>query len=185
MESFENAKRFCELRGGTLVDDTSPALQGFLSWELYRKHRNDPQGQYWLGAVRDQNNPKNWKWINGKDVTVSFWVTPRGTGNCSRMDGVRSWMWDATNCDGRLHFVCQLRPLTCGLPEIPANSTILYRKLDIGAQIEYRCSPGTLLIGPNVRTCLETGFFSDNPPKCKCECFLLFTESSVHTIACL
>lgn len=85
-------------------------------------------------------------------------------------------MWDITSCEGKLHFVCQLRPLTCGRPEIPANSTILYRKLDIGSQIEYRCSPGTQLIGPNIRTCVETGFFNDRPPKCKCEsnyCFYL------------
>lgn len=43
--TFENAKRFCEIRGGSLVDETSPSLQGFLSWEIYRRHKNDPNGQ--------------------------------------------------------------------------------------------------------------------------------------------
>jgi len=43
--NFENAKRFCEVRGGSLVDETSPSLQGFLSWEIYRRHKNDPNGQ--------------------------------------------------------------------------------------------------------------------------------------------
>ena len=43
--TFDNAKRFCEIRGGSLVDETSPSLQGFLSWEIYRRHKNDPNGQ--------------------------------------------------------------------------------------------------------------------------------------------
>lgn len=63
--TFETAKRFCEIRGGSLVDETSPALQGFISWELFRRHRSDPNGQYWLGAIRDPEDRKNWKWING------------------------------------------------------------------------------------------------------------------------
>ena len=102
---FENAKRSCEIRGGSLVDETSPALQGFLSWELYRRHRSDPNGQYWLGAVRDSTTNKNWKWINGKDVTISFWNLPSGNENCSRFDGSRGWLWSDTNCKANLNFV--------------------------------------------------------------------------------
>lgn len=61
-----SARRFCEIRGGNLIDESSPALQGFLSWELFRRHRNDPNGQYWLGAIRDPRDPNNWKWTNGE-----------------------------------------------------------------------------------------------------------------------
>ncbi len=166
--NFDNARRFCEVRGGTLVDETSPALQGFLSWELYRRHRNDPNGQYWLGALRDPKNPVNWKWINGKDVTISFWNLPGTKDNCSRFDGTKGWLWSDTNCNLNLNFMCQHRPLTCGKPERPSNSTILARSVDIGSIIEYRCSDGNLLIGPNIRTCLPNGFFSEFSPKCKC-----------------
>ncbi|RWS10699.1 sushi: von Willebrand factor type A: EGF and pentraxin domain-containing protein 1-like protein [Dinothrombium tinctorium] len=165
--NFENAKRFCEIRGGSLVDETSPALQGFLSWELYRRHRNDPNGQYWLGAVRDPKNPKNWKWINGKDVTISFWNLPGNNDNCSRFDGSKGWLWSDTNCRINLNFLCQHRPLSCGKPERPPNSTILARSVDIGSIIEYRCGAGNLLVGPNIRTCLPSGFFSEFSPKCK------------------
>jgi len=166
--TFDNGKRFCEIRGGSLVDETSPSLQGFLSWEIYRRHKNDPNtGQYWLGAVRDPRSPNNWKWINGKDVTISFW-NQAGTGeNCSRFDGSKAYLWSDTNCRQALNFVCQHRPLTCGKPERPANSTILARSVDIGSVIEYRCGPGNLLSGPHVRTCMTSGFFSEFPPKCK------------------
>ena len=37
--NFQQAMEFCNARGGTLVDDSNPALQGFLSWELWRRHK--------------------------------------------------------------------------------------------------------------------------------------------------
>lgn len=37
--NFRNALQFCRSRGGTLVDESNPALQGFISWELWRRHR--------------------------------------------------------------------------------------------------------------------------------------------------
>lgn len=175
------AKRHCEIHGGTLVDETSPALQGFLSWELYRRHRADLSGQYWLGLHREQNAGDQWRWINGKDLKLSFWNLP-GTSNqsppssnpnfnCARFDGAKGWLWSETNCKDHLNFICQHRPLTCGKPERPSNSTILSRTNEIGSVIEYRCSAGNLLVGPNVRTCLPNGFFSEYAPKCKCKYF--------------
>ncbi|UYV79614.1 CTLSE2 [Cordylochernes scorpioides] len=166
-KTFPESRRFCEMRGGSLVDETSPALQGFLSWELYRRHRNDPNGQYWMGAVRDPRNPANWKWINGQDVSISFWNLPTTHENCSRFDGAKGWLWSDTNCGVKLNFICQHRPATCGRPERPPNSTIQFRNREIGSVIEYRCAPGHLLVGPHIRSCLATGFFSEIPPKCR------------------
>ncbi|XP_076320035.1 uncharacterized protein LOC143230409 [Tachypleus tridentatus] len=165
--TFRDAHHFCAIRKGSLLDDTNPALQGFLSWELYRRHRNDPTGQYWLGAVRDPKEHNTWKWINGKEVTTSFWNLPGSNENCSRFDGSKGWLWSDTNCDLNLNFICQHRPITCGKPERPTNSTILARSFEIGSVIEYRCTPGHLLVGPNIRTCLSTGVFSEFSPKCK------------------
>ncbi|XP_049276018.1 uncharacterized protein LOC119406362 [Rhipicephalus sanguineus] len=168
---FEAARRFCEQRGGSLVDETSPALQGFLSWELYRRHRHDgDNGQYWMGATRDPRDPTNWRWINGREVTISFWNSPTSSvpeNNCSRFDGNRGWLWSDTNCDHALNFICQHRPTTCGKPSRPPNSTLIARDFDVGSVVEYRCSPGHLLVGPNIRTCLANGFYSEFAPKCR------------------
>lgn len=109
--SFENARRACQVNGGSLVDETSPALQGFLSWELWRRHRHDPSGQYWMGAIRDPKDPKNWKWLNGQDVTSSFWNLPGGNDNCSRFDGTKEWLWSDTNCNLNLNYICQYSKL--------------------------------------------------------------------------
>ena len=164
------------------MDETSPALQGFFSWELYRRHRTDLSGQYWLGVHREPSSngaESTWRWINGKELKLSFWNLPGSNVppapssnsdlNCARFDGAKGWLWSETNCKSSLNYICQHRPLSCGKPERPTNATILARSVDIGSLIEYRCSPGNLLVGPNVRTCLPNGFFSEFAPKCKCK----------------
>ena len=72
----------------------------------------DANGQYWLGAIRDTDDPKNWKWIDGKTVTVSFWNLPGGNENCARFDGTKGWLWSDTNCGLKLNFICQHRMFT-------------------------------------------------------------------------
>ena len=105
--NFVESESFCSERGGSLVDESNPALQGFLSWELWRRHRGDANGQYWLGATRDQEDTNNWKWINGKPVSVSFWNLPGGNEDCARFDGTKGWLWSDTNCNLKLNYICQ------------------------------------------------------------------------------
>lgn len=38
---------------------------------------------------------------------------------------------------------------------------------NVGANIEYACDDGHLLVGPTTRTCLDTGFYNEFPPVCK------------------
>ncbi|KAG8222315.1 hypothetical protein J437_LFUL001857 [Ladona fulva] len=167
--TFREALAFCRSRGGTLLDESNPALQGFVSWELWRRHRNDKNGQYWMGAIRDPADRNNWKWAtSGKDVSISFWNLPGGGEDCARFDGAKGWLWSDTNCNARLNFICQHQPKTCGKPEQPPNSTILAsRDFEVGSTVDYTCDPGHLLIGPASRTCLPTGFYNEFPPVCK------------------
>lgn len=64
-----------------------------------------------MGAVRDPQERNNWKWINGEDVTVSFWNLPGGDEDCARYDGSKGWLWSDTNCNTNLNFICQHRKL--------------------------------------------------------------------------
>ncbi|KAL0116873.1 hypothetical protein PUN28_010031 [Cardiocondyla obscurior] len=175
---FKDALSFCRSRGGTLVDESNPALQGFISWELWRRHRSDTSSQYWMGAVRDQNDRTLWRWTeSGGEVSVSFWNLPQDTeDDCARYDGSKGWLWSATPCTARLNFICQHQPQACGRPEQPPNSTMLVispsKKIpgniyQVGATVEYSCNVGNLLIGPSNRTCLDTGFYDEFPPVCK------------------
>ncbi|XP_012279184.1 uncharacterized protein LOC105699061 [Orussus abietinus] len=176
--NFRDALGFCRSRGGTLVDESNPALQGFISWELWRRHRSDTSSQYWMGAVRDQKDRTVWRWTgSGEEVSVSFWSLPQGTEeDCARYDGSRGWLWSDTPCTARLNYICQHQPRACGRPEQPPNSTMSIRvpgegssgnSYEVGATVEYSCDPGSLLIGPATRTCLDTGFYNEFPPVCK------------------
>ncbi|XP_034231710.1 uncharacterized protein LOC117639872 [Thrips palmi] len=165
--NFRDALAFCRARGGDLVAESNPALQGFISWELWRRHRSDTASQYWMGAVRDPKDRNNWKWINGGDVTVSFWNLPGGDDDCARYDGSKGWLWSDTNCKASINYICQHQPKACGKPEQPPNSTMVASSFNVGATIEYSCDEGHLLVGPGTRTCLPTGFYDEFPPVCK------------------
>lgn len=182
---FREALNFCRTRGGTLVDESNPALQGFISWELWRRHRSDTSSQYWMGAVRDSKDKSVWRWTgSGEEVSVSFWSLPQGTEEeCARYDGSRGWLWSETPCTVRLNYICQHQPRACGRPEQPPNSTMLVTdeaasensqestvtntNFHVGASVSYSCNSGSLLIGPSTRTCLDTGFYTEFPPVCK------------------
>ncbi|KFM73039.1 Sushi, von Willebrand factor type A, EGF and pentraxin domain-containing protein 1, partial [Stegodyphus mimosarum] len=163
--TLEGATKFCELQGGSMVHETSPALQGFLSWELYKRHKKNPGSDYWNGVVRDPVS-KDWKWLDGKDLTISFWSIPPTDKNCSKFDGSNGWLWSDTECNRELNYICEHRPVSCGSPERPVNSSILMRSNTVGSTIEYQCNSGHLLLGPTARKCLITGYFSDFSPKC-------------------
>ncbi|XP_031346688.1 uncharacterized protein LOC116173386 isoform X1 [Photinus pyralis] len=163
---FREALSFCKSRGGTLVDESNPALQGFISWELWRRHRSDVSGQYWMGALRDQQSA-GWKWLSGEEVTVSFWNLPVGNGECARYDGTKGWLWSDTDCGMHLNYICQHQPNACGRPEQPPNSTMIAQNFNVGTSVEYACDEGHLLVGPSNRICLETGFYNEFPPVCK------------------
>ncbi|KAH8376283.1 hypothetical protein KR200_008655, partial [Drosophila serrata] len=166
--NFLDALSFCRSRGGTLISESNPALQGFISWELWRRHRSDVSSQYWMGAVRDGSDRSSWKWVNGDELTVSFWSHPGGDEDCARFDGSKGWLWSDTNCNTLLNFICQHQPKTCGRPEQPPNSTMVaLNGFEVGAQIKYSCDANHLLVGPATRTCLETGFYNEFPPVCK------------------
>lgn len=67
-----------------------------------------------------------------------------------------------------------LEPKACGRPEQPPNSTMVAPKgFDVSATVDYSCDDGHLLVGPSSRKCLETGFYNEFPPVCKCKCSMI------------
>ncbi|KAK9877979.1 hypothetical protein WA026_020194 [Henosepilachna vigintioctopunctata] len=163
---YREALTFCKSRDGTLVDESNPALQGFISWELWRRHRSDASGQYWMGAMRNKKSGI-WEWLKGDEVTVSFWDTPVGNGDCARYDGTKGWLWSDTDCNMHLNYICQHQPRACGRPEQPPNSTMLAENFNVGTTIEYECDEEHILVGRKTRTCLDTGFYDAFPPTCR------------------
>lgn len=50
---------------------------------------------------------------------------------------------------------------------------IAQKGFDVGATVDYGCDDGHLLVGPSTRSCLDTGFYNEFPPVCKCKLCLL------------
>lgn len=75
-------------------------------------------------------------------------------------------------------------PQTCGKPEQPPNSTMIGSSFTVGSTVEYRCDPGHALVGPAQRSCLESGFFNEFPPTCRCEslCLSSWNTPSIHVL---
>lgn len=74
--------------------------------------------------------------------------------------------------------------MTCGKPEQPPNSTMVAANYNVDSEVEYRCDPGHVLIGPAQRTCLESGFFDEFPPTCRCESCCFIRGSSLGVVFC-
>lgn len=73
----------------------------------------------------------------------------------------------------------KLEPKACGRPEQPPNSTMVALKgFDVGATVEYGCDDGHLLVGPSTRACLDTGFYNEFPPVCKCKLSFRVTRTN-------
>lgn len=69
-----------------------------------------------------------------------------------------------------------IEPKACGRPEQPPNSTMTTESFEVGATVEYSCDEGNLLVGPTVRTCLDTGFYDEFPPVCKSKRVYIFNN---------
>ena len=62
---------------------------------------------------------------------------------------------------------CNIRiVVNCGLPTIENGTVIADGGTDFGAQIEYQCDPGYMLVGDSPQTCEEDGSWSSSVPTC-------------------
>ncbi|XP_063300413.1 complement decay-accelerating factor-like [Pelobates fuscus] len=64
--------------------------------------------------------------------------------------------------------ICQRT--SCGLPDFIDNGELEMTSVSSGFVVRYSCHTGYVLFGPESRTCLETGFWSDISPTCKRTC---------------
>jgi hypothetical protein len=56
---------------------------------------------------------------------------------------------------------------SCGSPDKQANSTLQVRGQRIGANANYNCPLGSVLLGDETRVCQSTGFWSGMAPACR------------------
>ena len=90
VNSWSEAKEFCETRGGNLVAITTKAEQNYITSLL----KNSNVSQYWIGATRGSGD--TYSWVTGESFAYNNWNTGEpnnnnGTENCVVMFKNGKW----------------------------------------------------------------------------------------------
>ncbi|XP_015517072.1 sushi, von Willebrand factor type A, EGF and pentraxin domain-containing protein 1 isoform X1 [Neodiprion lecontei] len=172
--SFQDAKNYCQARGGDLVHGFMGASSNFILNNLERRKNKLKTQLVWIGAEKEpQIAARTWRWVDGEVVQSPAWGKDQpnnynGEQNCVVLDGGRAWLWNDVGCNlDYLHWICQSKPRMCGSPDKAENTQITGNERSVGSTIEYECPEGFMLVGSRIRTCAESGFWSDIAPDCK------------------
>ncbi|XP_037363827.1 C-type lectin domain family 17, member A [Talpa occidentalis] len=106
-KSWEEARKFCQENYSHLVIISSFAEQNFVA-----KAHGSPR-VYWLG-LSDRGQEKDWRWLDGSPVTLSFWE-PQEPNNsneedCGSMN--KGGTWNDLSCDKTTYWICE-RKCSC------------------------------------------------------------------------
>lgn len=90
VNSWNEAKEFCETRGGSLVAITTKAEQNYVTSLL----KNSNVSQYWIGATRGSGD--TYSWVTGENFAYNNWNSGEpnnnnGTENCVVMFKNGKW----------------------------------------------------------------------------------------------
>lgn len=173
--------RLCKVSSvGSCGDVIVATYHHSTGWELYAMRRIGTHGN---GLVA-----KRWHCHSGicpvamrtvhdlMDPRDGCGATPIVTHNwTSSVSTVSEWLVQYFSSWKCIFFwFAKIEPKACGRPEQPPNSTMIAPKgFDVGATVDYGCDDGHLLVGPSTRSCLDTGFYNEFPPVCKCKLSLL------------
>ena len=56
--------------------------------------------------------------------------------------------------------------VNCGVPQTPANGNAVFTDTTLGATVMHMCRDTFELCGPETRTCLASGSWSETVPRC-------------------
>ncbi|XP_069194508.1 P-selectin isoform X2 [Procambarus clarkii] len=171
---FSRGREYCQKQGGDLAYGMGLATHKFLMSELERLKDNMRTNLIWIGAQKEpQFISRTWRWVDDSVVEDPRWGKDQpnnynGEQNCAVLDGGREWKWNDVGCElNYLHWICQFQPTSCGSPDRNENTTVGSSETSTGAAVTYQCPVGNVVQGDPTRTCLPSGFWSGQAPKCK------------------
>ncbi|XP_058805446.1 sushi, von Willebrand factor type A, EGF and pentraxin domain-containing protein 1 isoform X1 [Phymastichus coffea] len=173
-DSFQQARSYCQARGGDLVHGLKGVASTYILNNLDRRKSRLKTQLVWIGAQKEPSiTVRTWKWVDGEVIQKPSWGKDQpnnynGEQNCVVLDGGRSWLWNDVGCNlDYLHWICQSKPSSCGSPDRLENTTIAGAKRGLGSSVEYACPDGHMLVGSRSRVCEPSGFWSGSAPSCR------------------
>ncbi|XP_043212550.1 CUB and sushi domain-containing protein 3-like [Amphibalanus amphitrite] len=169
---FLKARQHCQRMSGDLVHTLPDPAFAYLLDHLERSKAAMRTQLIWVG-IRKVPGKDMWRWVDGTEVVQPRWGRDQpnsyvGEQNCVVLDGGRDWLWNDVSCQlDYLHWICEYKPQMCGSPDKNENTTIVGSDFGLNRTIFYRCPEGNKVVGDEVRTCQETGFWSGAAPTCQ------------------
>ncbi|VTJ91715.1 Hypothetical predicted protein, partial [Marmota monax] len=68
-----------------------------------------------------------------------------------------TWNGSAPSCNS----------IECDLPIVPENGFLHFKEATVGSAVQYSCNPGHVLVGSDLRICLQNRKWSGAPPHCE------------------
>lgn len=118
--TWEEAKKYCESKGGHLVTITSKEEQEFI--EKYINDKGYGKVRFWIGAT-DKEKEGEWKWVTGEPFEYSNWGKKVPDNNLDNQDfalicnyenntyGIKKGQWDDIDnesiSDVKTYFICE------------------------------------------------------------------------------
>ena len=116
-KTWKEADEHCQQEGGRLASPSTKAKYNFIVSKLEPFKKPTSYSAFWIGATRPaaSKSKKNWKFINGENVSVGAWWPwqPQGDGTCLRFLHYPSlnsenFGWDDGRCRWGQYFICEL-----------------------------------------------------------------------------
>ncbi|XP_037529737.1 CUB and sushi domain-containing protein 3 isoform X2 [Rhipicephalus sanguineus] len=100
--------------------------------------------------------------VNGTSTYLS--VSRYSCGDNFTLNGVDTRTCLETGLWSDVEPSCEM--ISCGEPEIPLGGYVIEEDFQVHDTVHYKCHPGHIMDGPDSRTCLRNGQWSDIPPTC-------------------
>ncbi|XP_031754103.1 C-type lectin lectoxin-Phi2-like [Xenopus tropicalis] len=107
-QTWEEAKNSCARANALLViEENAMDMRGLMPFTDWRVH--------WIGLSRAASGVNKWKWINGVDLTYTYWIQgePNNAQNKENCVEIRKERWNDNVCNVKNRYVCKISQQYC------------------------------------------------------------------------
>lgn len=170
------------INNGKLATHVSLDQQRLLTAHLVAVNTTNTD-RFWIGGHANVGSKgrEEWMWEDDTAIKEFYWGIGQpsmttGFKPCISLNKNLRWSWDDQPCDNHYNYICEHDILSCGQPDVPANTFVEGERLgyfypitlvsSIGTKINYTCPDDYELDGARERVCKNGGKWSGKAPYC-------------------